>query len=84
VNVALTVPELPSVTVTSAIETLGGASSSMIVPPPLGSAIVACVAAVRFSAYVSLTSSIRSLLTLTVTCFVVSPGAKVTEPLRAW
>ena len=40
-NVAATVPALPSVTVTSLIESAGGGSSSVIVPTPWPSAIVA-------------------------------------------
>jgi hypothetical protein len=41
---ALTVPLLPSVTDTSPIETVGGTSSSTIVPTPRESPIVAFVA----------------------------------------
>ncbi len=47
VNVALTVPESPSVTVTSSIESDGSGSLSMIVPTPLASAIVALTAFAR-------------------------------------
>ena len=43
VKVALVVPALPSVTVTSLIEMVGGASSSVMVPTPWPSAIVALV-----------------------------------------
>ena len=41
VNVAVVVPALPSVTVTSSTDRVGGASSSVIVPSPEPSAIVA-------------------------------------------
>ncbi len=44
---ALTLPPFPSVTVTSSIESVGSPSSSMIVPTPRGSAIVALTAFVR-------------------------------------
>ena len=44
---ALTVPLLPSVTVTSLTERLGRLSSSMIVPTPLPSAMVALTGSVR-------------------------------------
>ena len=41
VKLAFTVPLLPSVTVTSLIESAGGGSSSVIVPRPCPSSIVA-------------------------------------------
>ena len=41
VNVAFVVPESPSITVASFTERAGGASSSVIVPTPWPSAIVA-------------------------------------------
>ena len=47
VNVAATVPALPSVTVTSLIESAGGGSSSVIVPTPWPSAIVALTGAAQ-------------------------------------
>jgi len=49
VKLALTVPELPSVTVTSLIDRIGRPSSSMIVPIPCESAMVAFVGAERLS-----------------------------------
>ena len=84
VKFALTEPELPSVTVTSLTVRVGGVSSSMIAPPPWSSARVAFVGSVRLRTYVSLASSSRSPLTSTVSCCVVWPGVKVSEPLRAW
>ena len=41
VNVAVVVPALPSATVTSSIDRVGATSSSVIVPAPEASAIVA-------------------------------------------
>ena len=79
---ALTVPALPSVTVTSLIESVGGGSSSVIVPTPWASAIVALAGLVRLTRNVSLVSSSRSPLTETVIVCVVWPGAKVRSPPR--
>ena len=84
VKFAFTVPELPSVTVTSSIERDGSPSSSRIVPMPWPSAIVAFVGPERLTKYVSLLSFSRSPLTRTVTVLVVWPAAKVTVPLPAW
>ena len=55
----------------------------MIAPTPWPSPIVPLTGAESVSAYVSLTSSSRSPLTVTVTLLVVSPGVKVRSPLRA-
>jgi hypothetical protein len=49
VNAALTVPLSPSVTLTSFTETLGAESSSVIVPRPSASAIVAFAALERLT-----------------------------------
>jgi hypothetical protein len=83
VKVAATVPEFPSVTVTSLIESAGSASSSVIVPMPWLSVIDALTAFVRLSANVSFASSSTSPLTITATCFAVSPAAKLTVPVVA-
>ena len=77
-KIALTVPALPSVTVTSLIEMVGAASSSVIVPMPWPSRMVALVGLVRFTKKVSLISSSRSPWTWTVKVCVVTPGLKVT------
>ena len=82
-KLATTEPLSPSVTVTSSIESEGCGSSSLIVPRPCPSAIVALIALARFNVYVSFDSSRRSPLTSTVTCFVVSPAAKLSVPLPA-
>ena len=76
-KVAATVPESPSATVTSSIESVGSASSSVIVPRPRLSAIVALVWFESVRVYVSSNSSRTSPCTWTVTVFVVSPAANV-------
>ena len=81
-KVALTVPALPSVTVTSSIESVGSGSSSVIVPTPWPSAIVAFVGFERLTKNVSFASSSRSPLTSTVTVFVVWPGGEGQRPAR--
>ena len=81
---AFVVPVFPSVTVTSLIESVGAPSSSVIVPTPCASEIVALPGLVRLRKNVSLFSSIRSPLTSTVTCFVVWPAVKVSVPFVAW
>jgi hypothetical protein len=80
VKLAITVPKLPSVTVTSLTENEGRGSLSLIVPRPCPSAIVAFVGFVRLTKKVSFDSSSRSPLTSTVTCFEVWPAAKVSVP----
>jgi hypothetical protein len=77
VKFALVVPLFPSVTVALPTESDGGPSSSLIVPTPVASAIVALDGFERLSVNVSSNSSIRSPLTVTLTCFVVCPGVKV-------
>ena len=84
VKVASTVPVSPSATVTSSTDSAGIGSSSVIVPPPCPSVIVAFVGFVRLTKNVSFASSSRSPLTSTVTCLEVWPAAKVTVPLPAW
>ena len=84
VKFAAVVPELPSMTVTSLIETLGVASSSTIVTTPCPSPSSLCPSAgrsVSVTLNVSSNSSMLSLLIGTVKVLVVSPGAKFSVPL---
>jgi hypothetical protein len=83
VKTALVVAMLPSGTVTSSIETLGAASSSLIVPTPSPSAMVALIGAVRLTVKVSSASESVSPTTSTVTVFEVSPVRNVSVPLAA-
>ena len=71
---------LPSVTDTSAIASVGGGSSSLIVPVADPSPTVAFTGAERFTWNVSFSSSIVSVLIGTEICFAVSPGAKLSGP----
>ena len=73
-------PEFPSVTVTSPTEIVGGASSSVIVPMPWPSAIVALTGSARLAANVSSTSSSVSPIVCTVNWRVVTPGLKTRLP----
>ena len=82
-NVAVTVPLLPSSTVASPIEIAGNGSSSVIVPSALGSEMVPFSALERFSVNDSSISSSTSPFTATLRVFVVSPAAKVSVPLAA-
>jgi hypothetical protein len=59
-----------------------GTSSSLIVPTPCASAIVAFTGAERFTRNVSFGSCVVSPTTGTVTGSLVSPGANVTVPLE--
>ena len=77
VNVAFVVPLSPSVTVTSFTESEGAPSSSVIVPTPVPSATDALTAFERLSVKVSSVSSIRSPLTVMLTCLSVWPGVNV-------
>jgi hypothetical protein len=81
VKAAFVVPELPSVTVTSLIESAGSGSSSVIVPTPWLSVMVAFTAPERFRVKVSLSSSIVSPRTGTVMVPVVEPATMVSVPL---
>ena len=82
VKPALLVPVSPSVTVTSLIDSVGIASSLVIVPRPWSSLSVAFAAfRDRPEGFVGLVEA--SPWTGTVTVFVVSPGAKVSVPLAA-
>ena len=70
VKLASTVPVSPSVTVALPTETVGGESSSVIVPTPVPSAITALTASARLTVKVSSNSSSVSPLTRTITVFV--------------
>jgi hypothetical protein len=77
-------PVLPSRIATSLIESEGGGSSSMIVPTPVPSAIVALTGLESVTAYDSSTSSSASPFTCTVTVADVSPAWIVTVPAADW
>ena len=81
VKIALIVPELPSVTATSLIESAGVPSSSVMMPVPWLSRNVALDGLERLTKKVSFASSRRSPLTDTVTDLVVSPAANVSVPV---
>jgi len=81
VKIASLLPPSPSTTTTSPIASVGGASSSRIVPKPCPSRSVAWLGFVRFTRNVSFGSSKRSPRTPTVIVLVVWPGAKLTTPL---
>ena len=81
-NVAVVVPALPSVTVTSFTERVGAASSSVIVPRPEPSAIVAFPGLESVTPKVSSISSILSPFTVTVKVVVVEPAATCLAPAR--
>ena len=81
-KVALAVPALPSVTVTSSTESDGSGSSSVIVPRPWPSAIVAFEAPERPTVKVSSISSSASPIRATSTVFEVWPGVKVSSAGR--
>ena len=75
-----TVPLSPSVTLAEPIETVGNASSSVIVPVPVPVKMVALVGLLNFTATVSFGSSKVSPFTVTAMLLVVSPAAKVKVP----
>jgi hypothetical protein len=83
VKVADVVPLLPSVTVTSLIDSEDAASLSLMVPWPWLSRMTALTAFERFTKNVSLGSSMVSPLTSTVIVFARSPGLKVNVPAFA-
>jgi hypothetical protein len=83
-KLALTVPVFPSVTVTLPTETVGGGSSSVIVPTPVPSAMVTLTASDRLTVKVSSISSSVSPLTRTVAVFVVWPGENTRLPPVDW
>ena len=65
---------------TSSMESVGVPSSSVIVPVPWASVILAFTAMVRSTKMVSSASSSRSSATVTTMFCVVIPGAKVSVP----
>ena len=79
-KIAFAVPLLPSATVTSPIVMLGALSSSVIVPIPWPSAIVALTGSDRLAKKVSSISSRVSLVVCTVSVRVVVPGLKTRLP----
>ena len=84
VKVISFVPLLPSKMLTSLIESVGGAASSLrIVPVPLLSEIVALVGAESFRKKVSFDSKVVSPLIVTLTVLLVWPGVNVRSPLLA-
>ena len=86
VKAALTVPEFPSVTVTSLIDSVGVTtpSSFRMVPSPWLSAMVALVGMLRFTKNVSFGSTTVSPRTRTVIVLLVSPGLNVSVPENVW
>ena len=76
----VTVPLSPSVTLAEPIETVGNASSSVIVPVPVPVKMVAFVGLLSFTLTVSSASSSVSPLTVTAMLLLVSPAAKVKVP----
>jgi hypothetical protein len=81
VKVSILVPLLPSITCASAIETL--ASSLRMVPTPVPSPIARPVALVSVRLIVSSISLTPSPRIVTSTCFDVSPGWNVSDPVVA-
>jgi hypothetical protein len=79
----LTVPELPSFTVTSLMASEGCASSLTMVPAPDASAIEAPEGEERPRANVSSASNSASPVTATLTVRVSTPGANVSVPEAA-
>ncbi len=82
-NAAVTVPELPSVTLTLSIDSDGVGSLSTIVPTPWPVPMVAFVGPLRLTRNVSSASSSASSITATVTGCAVTPGANVRVPAAA-
>ncbi len=80
-NVAVVEPALPSVTETSFTERVGGRSSSVIVPTPEPSEIVALPGLDRVRLKDSLTSSRTSPFTVTPIVVPVAPAAIVRLPM---
>ena len=79
-NVKVVVPALPSATLTSLIDSVGAASSLVIVPRPLPSLMVALVGAERSTVKVSLASKTASRQTVTTTFWVVVAARKFRAP----
>ena len=80
-NVAVVVPASPSVTETSFTESVGGRSSSVIVPTPEPSEIVALPGLDRVRLKSSLFSSRTSPFTVMAIVVAVAPAAIVRLPL---
>jgi hypothetical protein len=80
VNVIVAIPELPSATEASAIDIVGGASSSTIVALPVASAMDALDAFVRLTRNVSSFSSRRSGRIGTSKVCEVTLGPNVSVP----
>ena len=81
---AFVVPPVPSVTVTSAIDSDGsGLSSLVMVPTAVARATVAFTGADSVTVKVSLGSSVASVTIGTVTVCVVDPAGNVSVPLAA-
>ncbi len=84
VKPSVAVPALPSATATSSIESTGTPASSLpIVPMPWLSEIVALTGALRLTTRISSGSFFTSPFTVTLTGWVVTPGAKVSVPEAA-
>ena len=82
-NAALVLPELPSLTVALAIDTVGAvllASSLVMVPVAVAVPSVAPLGLVSFTVKVSFGSTTASPVTATLTVCEVTPGAKVKVP----
>ena len=80
VNVNAADPPFPSITLGDEIDSIGAASSSVIVPVPLPVASVAFVGLLSFTATVSSDSSLVSPVTDTMRLRLVTPAAKVSVP----
>ena len=80
VKVRFVEPLSPSVTLAAATDTVGGSSSSVIVPVPVAVEIAAPDASLRVTRMVSSTSSVVSPVTETSKVWLVVPAAKVSVP----
>ena len=83
VNVAVVVPALPSATETSSTESVGGGSSSVIVPSPGRRRSWRSTGLESVMPNVSSTSSRTSPFTVTANVAVVDPAAIVRLPVAA-
>ena len=81
VNVAVVVPAFPSARETSSIDRLGAGSSSVIVPAPDPSAIVAPAGFDSVTVNDSFTSSTTSPFTVIAIVALVAPAAIVRLPV---
>ena len=71
---------VPSAALGESIDTVGGSSSSVIVPVPVAVPRVAFVGPLSVTATVSFSSSVASPVTTTSIVCVVVPGVKVSVP----